>query len=127
MGLPELIPLTPENMGKSLGPGYGRGYFAWDALTGRPDGCIVEKQKVANLSIKYNEMQNKKISTFEELVHVLTESEYHEDGHLHVGYCQGGNAPMVYSQVSARDPIFWRWHKHISNFIREMTNRILPG
>ena len=46
-------------------------------------------------------MRNKKISTFEELVHLLTESEYHEDGHLHVGCCQGGNAPMVYSQVSA--------------------------
>ena len=34
-------------------------------------------------------MRNKKISTFEELVHVLTESEYHEDGHLHMATAKG--------------------------------------
>ena len=83
--------------------------------------------KLSNKKCQIFQKNTMKCETKKSLLLKNFESEYHEDGHLHVGYCQGGNAPMVYSQVSARDPIFWRWHKHISNFIREMTNRILPG
>ena len=114
-------------MGENLGPGYSLGYFAWEGMTARPDGCVVEKEKVANLSRIIRNIRNHKITTFEELMYRIKHSEYHEKGHLAVGYCQGGDSPMVYSQVSARDPIFWRWHKHISDLIREMTNKILPG
>ena len=112
---------------KNLGPGYDLGYFAWEGLTAKPDRCKVEPGKVAELSQKNKEIRAKAISTFEELMYVLKKTGYHEDGHLHVGYCEGGHAPMVYSQVSARDPIFWRWNKHVSTFIREMTSKILPG
>ena len=127
LGLPELIPLGPHNMGRSLGPGYDIGYFAWEGLTARPDGCMVEPGKVEELRETGQTMRSAQISTFEEFMSVLKDSGYHEDGHLNVGYCQGGNGPMAYSQVSARDPIFWRWHKHVSDFVRQISNRILPG
>ena len=54
LGLPEWVPLNAENMGKSLGPGYGLGYFAWDGLSERPDGCMVKAEEVALQAKKYS-------------------------------------------------------------------------
>ena len=87
---------------------------------------MVKAEEVALQAKKYSEMSSATVGTFEEFLHVLSNSGYHEDGHLAVGHCKGVG-PMVFSQLSARDPIFWRWHKHISGFVMEMVNKILPG
>ena len=120
---------------KILSTVYSLGYFAWDGMTARPDECIIDQEKLAvdhevslaNMTKISKEIRNAKIPTFEEFLYDLKRSMYHEMGHRAVGYCQDTNSPMLYSQMSARDPIFYRWHAHISNFIMEMTNKILPG
>ena len=132
LGLPDLVPLGPVAMGQGMGPGFNLGYWAWSDLTSRPDDCRTDSENVTKLTRSGENLKNSRMATFEEFMSRLKHSGYHEDGHLAVGYCrdrnnQQTNNPMTYAQVSARDPLFWRWHKHVSNFIREITNNIMPG
>ena len=114
---------------RELGPGYDVGYFAWDGLVARPDGCSVDQSEIERLQTVRDELLqgSNSHSSLGEFFNELRNSAYHENGHLAVGQCQGGSSPMVYSQVSARDPIFWRWHRHISDFVRAATENIYPG
>jgi len=131
LGLPDLVPLGPVAMGQGMGPGFNLGYWAWNDLTSRPDDCRTDQENVTKLVRSGEGLKNSRMPTFQDFMLNLKHSGYHEDGHLAVGYCrdrnnQQTNNPMTYAQVSARDPLFWRWHKHVSNFIREITNSIMP-
>ena len=111
----------------SLGPGFSLGDWAWDGLTARPDDCKANSRDVKKLIQIGKKLKKSRIATFAELLYKIYKSKYHDEGHMAMAHCQGGNNSMGYSQVSARDPLFARWHKYMSNFIRELANKILPG
>ena len=62
---------------------------------------------------------------FAEFMSNIFKSTYHESGHLGIGNsCEG---PMPFAEASMRDPIFWRWHKHIKDWIKTtIDTRVLP-
>jgi len=127
LGLPPLVPLGPNDMIKPMGPGFDVGYWAWSALTPRPDNCVGDKARAERLMNTGNSLKTQRFQTYPEFMSRFRESSYHEEGHLVVGYCSNSNNVMAFSEVSPRDPIFWRWHMHVSNYIRDTTNKILPG
>ena len=49
------------------------------------------------------------------------EDDYHNEGHQEIAKdcSEGGFGPMRYSEVSARDPIFWVWHKHLDSIFQQ--------
>lgn len=62
------------------------------------------------------------------------EGYYHNFGHMMIardcitpdaGSAQ--NAVMSYSEVSARDPIFFKWHGHLENFLQIYRDTKLPA
>lgn len=65
---------------------------------------------------------------------ILVSGKYHMMGHLMLGdYCvrsgpQGpeGRSGMTFDAVSARDPIFYRWHGHLENLMQQFRDRKFP-
>ena len=67
------------------------------------------------------------ISNFEEFGQLL-EKEYHTSGHTYIAKAcstiydvanDTGMGVMSYSEVSGRDPIFYRWHSHIERIVHQ--------
>ena len=61
----------------------------------------------------------------------LSKTNYHGLGHLLIGeHCspegEEGNGPMGYDMVSARDPIFYRWHGHLEQLLQQFRDKHLP-
>ena len=71
--------------------------------------------------------------SFEEFCKFV-ETNYHNHGHMTVAKAcsskfippKGYQGPMAFSEVSARDPIFWRWHWHIEDVIQSFRDTQLP-
>ena len=64
------------------------------------------------------------------------EMNYHGDGHVDIGiHCStlptdqfpSGIGMMAFSEVSARDPIFYRWHTHIEDIVQEFRDKKFPA
>ena len=128
-GLPALVPLGPINIGLGLGPGFKLGYWAFPGLYPRPDDCKADSKRVKNLIRLGRRLKSQSYKTYEEFLSRLRKKKFHARGHVIIGDCGNKSTknPMTYSQVSARDPLFWRWHKYISNFVMDITNNILSG
>ena len=127
MGLPELVPLDMANMAKSLGPGYTIGYFAFANVSffvDRRDNCIVPPFNVSEVGKTFEKFSRDPGSTLPELLDSLHKTEYHQYGHLNLEECGG---PSAYSEVAARDPLFYRWHRQVSNLIEDTLEKISPG
>ena len=88
------------------------------------------------MSTVYDEIRAEitKKQTFEEFCKFL-ETKYHNTGHTIVAkVCSptfdptnnNGMGPMAFSEVSARDPIFWRWHGHIEETMQAFRDTQLP-
>ena len=131
--MPELVPLDFENFKKSLGPGYRMSYFKFENMTkDRGDDCFAP----SHLIIRNEERRTSLVSNpGSSLAEFLTKLErgtnqngtegYHSEGHNAVAECGG---PMAFSEAAARDPTFWRWHKHVSDFIETtLDTRIFPA
>ncbi|MGH3941374.1 MAG: tyrosinase family protein [Pseudonocardiaceae bacterium] len=46
---------------------------------------------------------------------------HHNDGHVHFAFFDNKSGPfgvMGDTDVAVRDPIFWRWHRHVDNIIQ---------
>ena len=41
--------------------------------------------------------------------------------------CEGCTSLMVASESSARDPIFYRWHKHVEELLQDFRDKKLPA
>ena len=72
--------------------------------------------------------------TFEEFCKFL-ETNYHKKGHEGIAKAcsstfnpinKNGKGPMAFTETSARDPIFWRWHSHIEEIIQTFRDTQLP-
>ena len=129
-GLPALVPLGPINIGLGLGPGFKLGYWAFPGLYPRPDDCKADQKRVKKLIRLGRRLKSQSYETYAEFLHIFhTKMKFHADGHIIIAECQSQSKknPMGFSQVSSRDPLFWRWHKYISNFVMHITNNILSG
>jgi len=132
LGIKPLVPLNPPQIRKPLGPGYQAGWFAWDNLGNRIDNCeipIINGTFVALIDQKFAEIHAymKKSKTFEEFGMNL-DKRYHTKGHTFIAVaCSAiydpetdtGDGVMSFSEVSARDPIFYRWHAHIEDIAQQ--------
>ena len=83
---------------------------------------------VDSIENKYAKVQQKitKAKTFEEFGKYLDE-QYHSCGHNIIAEaCRADPKKeygiMSYSEVSARDPIFYRWHSHIEDIAQQFRN-----
>ena len=62
------------------------------------------------------------------------EKKYHSKGHMVIAKACSPlyKTPdrilgiMAYSEVSARDPIFYRWHRHVEDLVQEYRDTQLP-
>ena len=126
MGLPELVPLDMANMAKSLGPGYTIGYFAFavSAFVDRRDNCFIPPFNVSKNEALLESFSRQPGSTHRELHNALGLDNYHNSGHIEIVNCGG---PSLYSEVAGRDPIFYRWHRQVSNLIEDTLEKITPG
>ena len=126
LGIKPLVPLV--DFRRSLGPGYKAGWYAKKGLGGRIENCNVmdyNASYVNKIERKYAEVQKemKKSKTIEDVGRLL-ERGYHARGHNYISMAcssiydpvaKKGWGVMAYSEVSARDPIFYRWHTHIED------------
>ena len=132
LGTKPVVPLNPQEFRRPLGPGYKAGWYAWEGLAGRMDNCEVAAG-IVNRSYSFLEDPEQSFAevqaqlstsrTFEEFGGFL-EEEYHSAGHNTIGFAcspnpQGVGGVMVYSEASARDPIFYRWHAHIEDIVQQ--------
>ena len=141
LGSPPVVPLDPSEFRKPLGPGYQAGWYAWENLGGRIDNCEVAQSKFNKSSVdmleqRFEEVQAQmsRSGTIEEFGKFLDE-QYHTKGHNTVGDAcsptydpvnsthSTGRGGMVFSEVSARDPIFYRWHAHIEDIIQQFKDK----
>ena len=137
--IPDIVALDIDLLHKSLGPGYEAGWWSWDGLGGRKDDCDFTKvcKKRGCFKHKYGESHTRKhyenvLSSMEtsnsiEEFGTVVNQVYHGHGHIKIGFfCRkGGNGVMSFSEVSARDPIFYRWHQHIEDLIQQFKDKRL--
>ena len=132
-GVKDIVPLDPTEFAKGLGPGYRRGWYAWKNLGERVDNCEIKKINKSHLDDiqenywKINEMLN--LTSYELFCNYL-ESDYHTKGHNTISeLCSPGSkiGHMAFSEVSARDPIFYRWHTHLEEINKKFKARVYPG
>ena len=124
-----MIPLDPEAFKKNLGPGYKVGYFGsgfdlsdrfWYIINWvvsppfRSENCVLKAETTNRIDTKWKRVQGFfKKTTDENRFGNALNKVYHAEGHLAIGEeCKNEpddfDNPMVFSEVSARDPIFYR-------------------
>ena len=69
-----IVPLGPDEMEESLGPGYGVGYWGWENLIGRPDQCRVQREELQRQRSKVDQLRRRSHSSVEELCLDMTSS-----------------------------------------------------
>ena len=138
-GVKPVVPLNPSELKKSLGPGYRKGWYAWKTLGDRKEDCDVKSSNSSMVEIMSNVYDKIKAEiarkqTYEEFSKFV-ETRYHNKGHIVIAKaCSStydpltskGQGPMAFSEVSARDPIFWRWHGHVEDILQEYRDKQLP-
>ena len=134
-----LEPFTTETIKTPLGPGYKPGWWAWTGLGGRVDNCDLSKinpENLAKLGKRYEQIIqiSKRDNINYELYLKYVERYYHNLGHTIISKdCKtedtgaSGHAVMSFSEVSARDPIFFRWHGHLEVMLQNYRDTKLPS
>ena len=136
-----VVPLDPTEFKKPLGPGYRRGWYAWRDLGDRKDECVIEHFKTSygqrlNEAYAHVLSEMSREHSYEKFCQLFEET-YHSKGHTFVATACSttlqspdwrpyGLGPMAFSEVSARDPIFYQWHSHIENVVQEYRDKQLP-
>ena len=126
VGVEPVVPLTMKDIRNTLGPGYEVGWYGWDTLSGRKTNCRLPPRKIRILEEDYSKIRRlmKDGSSFEDFGKEL---DWPLHGRLH-NYiseeCLTNNngqdsGVMCCSEVSARDPIFYRWHSFMEDLVQE--------
>ena len=120
-GVEPVVPLTVADFRDPLGPGYTVGFYGWPGLSGRRDDCRIRSLGFRRLEQRYSQVRRmmRRLS-FEQLGPIL--DIFHGFGHVVIGEdCRSsrGETIMSYSEVSGRDPIFYRWHTYLENIVQE--------
>ena len=121
-GVAPVVPLTLSDLRRPLGPGYTVGFYGWENLAGRIDDCRLRWWGVNDLERRYNDIQRRmERESFERIGDPL--DWFHGIGHVNIGRECSTSYPdegvMRHSEVSARDPIFYRWHTYLENIVQE--------
>merc|ERR1712142_325718 len=118
VGVSPVEPLTMAELQKPLGPGYKVGFYGWTGLLNRKDNCRINTKSLERTYKKVRRVMEGDIP-FETFG--LTLDGFHNDGHNEISkQCSNnGVSVMSYSAVSARDPIFYRWHMFFENIVQE--------
>ena len=113
-------------------------WYRYTWLRNRVDNCNLMERKpdgVEGLEEAYSYMQNvlhyEKNS--EKYLKTLNEV-YHPRGHGLIGkFCKSSNetgeeygCPMHYSELAARDPVFYQWHGHLEDLVQQYRESKLP-
>ena len=117
-----MVPLNFKILQTGLGPGYQVGFYGWSGLEGRIKNCKITD--LENLQHKYSTFMSPMNEPFEEFSEAF--DEFHGEGHVSIATaCSplNGEGGMWYTEVSARDPIFYRWHQYLENIIQDYRNR----
>ena len=127
MGLEQLVPLNPQEMEKGLGNGYGLNgmWYKWSGIVARENNCQIMKgnKTFADMILNRDKSVLRLIRSrkdYERFGRYL--QSYHGMIHNDIAeFCstKSGDGPMAFSEMSARDPIFWRWHKYLDDIIRQ--------
>ena len=130
-GIEPVVPLDPSEFRKSLGPAYRKGWYLPKGLGERKANCKVGRSNMNIISTLYKKVKQKiKRKQSTEDFYKYLETKYHADGHMIVARACSTKrdelSQMAYSEVSARDPIFYRWHKHLEVVAQEYRNKRLP-
>ena len=127
-GVRPVVPLTLTEIQRPLGPRYSVGFYGWDTLSGRRDNCRIRSWELNRLQRLYSRVRRRmERSSFEVFGNYL--NDYHGPGHLNIGWdCRtsSGRGVMWHSEVSARDPIFYRWHTYLENIVQEYRDTQYP-
>ena len=132
MNMKPVIPLEPKDFRNPLGFGYRVGWYAWKDLGGRVENCNIsslaetgiEYLENSHAGIQYNMSQPLSFEVFSGPI-----DNYHGWGHVLVGsVCSTSEAGgvMTFTEVAARDPIFYRWHTHQEVLMQEFRDKQLP-
>ena len=125
LNLPELFPLNDTNLRQSLGPGYIMGHFQYQGHNDRQRDCVLKPKIVEIIENSKKSLETNHGVSVSEFLKNIYESGYHEYGLLNIGESCGG--PMPLAEAAARDPLFWRWHKHIKDFARAtLDTKVMP-
>ena len=80
----------------------------------RSDNCVLKPEFTNEIARKFQRVEGRiKRTTDENRFGYSLERVYHAEGHLVIGeHCKNNpndfDSPMVFSEVSARDPVFYR-------------------
>ena len=98
------------------------GWYSWDGLGGRVDNCIINPNTNNKTDTLYGLMERALYGEDNyEIFCQYVERHYHSHGHSVIAKeCKSGGIEgvMSYSEASARDPIFYRWHRHLEQFMQ---------
>ena len=124
-GLDRVVALDSKEVGESLGAGYKVGWYGWDNLASRKEDCYIEANYVTLLRknfVNLLKLMPTKI-TYEEFGSEV--NDFHNDGHNVIAdncttnTSAGVTSGMAFSEVSARDPVFYQWHAHIESIVQQ--------
>ena len=125
MGVEPVSPLTLEEMKRPLGPGHKVGPYGWEQVVGRKDGCKLSSLKIRWLQDYFNTAKRKmKSQSYEKFADDLA-GNYHNAGHSYISadcpsiHKENAHSLMYFTETSARDSIFWRWHTHLEHIMQE--------
>ena len=98
----------------------------------RPDNCQIYDAAKAGMMEAFNNVQTSKLGDLEEFLSFQgVMDNYHSIGHMVIATCASGGLQakphniMANAEVSARDPIFWRWHKHIDQVYKQKKKELM--
>ena len=129
-GVEPVVPLTLADLQRPLGPGYTVGFYGWEDLAGRIDNCRLENWRIRQLEQHYDIIQRRIVLglSLEQIGNRL--DVFHGVGHNAIGQDCSTSPPdegvMMFSEVSARDPIFYRWHTYLENIVQNYRNTNYP-
>ena len=129
-GIKPVVPLDPSEYKKSLGPAYKKGWYSPRWWGERKADCKVGSAYLNNVSAVYQDVKSEinRKQSYEDFCKYV-EKNYHSKGHIIVGKAcakNGQQSQMAYSEAAARDPIFYRWHKHLEDLVQEFRDKQLP-
>ena len=109
------------------------GWYSWDGLGGRVDNCDLTKINpvmINRTEVLYSYMERALYGEDNyEIFCQYVERHYHSHGHSVIAKeCKTGGIEgvMSYSEASARDPIFYRWHRHLEQLMQRWRDLKLP-
>ena len=121
-----VVSLGAEEQEKPLGPAYKAGEYELE-IAGRKPNCQFNSKTKNVLSNKLSELK-KMLRSAEFEDYGKKANYYHGAGHNEIAReCMDTDrdwTPVMFvSRMSARDPIFYRWHSHLEDLMQDFRDK----